>query len=260
MVNFKWAITTTLLAVGSIASASQFYVIDDIADTLQIFDTTSLTFTNVGALGVNGSDFGDLSWGSNGQLYWLSGRIDASLYTINTVTGAATLVGSHGVSDMFGLGLNEANGIMYGTQFSGGSGIFTIDQSTGAATQIGNSPGGIGGLTYVNGFGLLGTHDGGGEILRVNPDGTTTQISAGAGFIDDSDIAYDSSTGLMWAVDWSGNVFSYDTNNSFARTSVLSGQGAHDGMALISTVPEPASVAAVGLGGLALLLRRRRKN
>jgi hypothetical protein len=260
MVNLKWATLISFLAVGSIASAAQFYVVDDINDKLQLFDSTALTFTDIGSLGVAGSNFGDLSWGTDGQLYWLSGRSDNSLYRVNTTTGAATFVGNHGVTDLFGLGLNLSNGVMYGTQFSGGTGIFTVNQTTGAATQIGNSNDGLGGLTYINGFGLVGIHDGGGELYVVNTDGTTTLITSSAGGTNDSDITYDSATGLLWAADWSGNVYSYDVANSFSRTQVLSGQTSFDGIVVANPVPEPGSIAALGLGGLALLLRRRRKN
>jgi hypothetical protein len=257
MKNLRFAALAAFIVGASLASASKFYVVSDGNNMLQSFDTVTLAFTNIGALGPGG-DFGDLSYGSNGSLYWLGGRGNNSLYTVNTTTGAASLVGGHGVNDLFGLGLDQSSGIMYATQFSGGTGIFTVNQATGAATQIGTSAAGLGGITYVPGTGVLASHDGGGEFYRINADGTTTLVNAGGGFIDDCDIAFDPTTGFLWAMDWSGNVFKYDTNNSYARTTVLTGQGAHDGLVYAGVVPEPATFAVVGLGALALLRRRRR--
>ncbi len=52
-------------------------------------------------------------------MYWSAGRDNNNLYTINLLTGAATLVGTHGIGDMFALGYDGSN--LYG-QSSVGSG------------------------------------------------------------------------------------------------------------------------------------------
>jgi hypothetical protein len=45
-------------------------------------------------------------------MYWVPGRGNNNLYTINVSTGAATLVGSHGITDMFALAYDTANDLV----------------------------------------------------------------------------------------------------------------------------------------------------
>ncbi|MEW6249723.1 MAG: PEP-CTERM sorting domain-containing protein [Planctomycetota bacterium] len=53
-------------------------------------------------------------------------------------------------------------------------------------------------------------------------------------------------------MDWSGNLFRYDISAGYARTTVMTGLAAHDGLIYI---PEPAALGLLALGVLAL--RRR---
>jgi hypothetical protein len=65
------------------------------------------------------------------------------LITVNTVTGARTVVGDMGVN-MNGLSYNTLTGIMYGVGYnsvSAASELYTINLSTGAATLVGSAPG-----------------------------------------------------------------------------------------------------------------------
>ena len=63
-----------------------------------------------------------------------------NLYTINTSTGAATLVGSTGVSSPFDGIAFDATGTLYGYTPGGGPGdLYTINPATGAATLVGST-------------------------------------------------------------------------------------------------------------------------
>lgn len=254
----KKILVVALMAVAGLANADFLYAVDDSSNTLQKIDLTTLTVTSVGALGQAG-DFGDLAWGPGNTMYWISGRGNPSLYTVNTSTGAATLVGSHGVDDLFSLGYDPTSGTMYGAQFSGGTGIYTLNTSNGAATQIGNSQSGLGGMTYVPGIGMVASQDGTGSFYQVNSDGTTTLLNNGAGFINDCDIAYDPTRNAIWCADWSGILYMYDLNNNWARTQVMSGLNPMDGLEYMRAVPEPTSMIALAAGVAALLRRRRNK-
>ena len=53
-------------------------------------------------------------------------------------------------------------------------------------------------------------------------------------------------------IDWSGNLYSYDIANGYTRTTLLTGLGAHDGLAYIGSIPEPGTWALL-LSGLGLL-------
>ncbi len=72
---------------------------------------------------------------TTGTMY---GTNASNLYTINTSTGAATLVGAMGESDMEGMTFSE-NGDLYGTTGTGATNSnskYSINKSTGSATLI----------------------------------------------------------------------------------------------------------------------------
>lgn len=82
-----------------------------------------------------------------GLIYGLGGptkgaNVIPGLYTIDTDTGASTLIGSTGIEGIQGLAIDPATGRMYST---GGSvdgpslGLYEIDRNTGTATSIGGS-------------------------------------------------------------------------------------------------------------------------
>jgi len=142
-------------------------------DNLYHFDTSTKTFTDVGAL--NAPYMNALTFGSDGTLYGSSYK-NTNLYTIDTLSGAASIegagsftssgdlsfnavgdlflaadtgddtlvnvdpstgsttdIGLTGVNDLFGLAF--VDGVMYGV--SAARDLYTIDTSTGAATSIG---------------------------------------------------------------------------------------------------------------------------
>lgn len=88
--------------------------------------------TEVGPLGVGGMM--DFAFHPNGTLY---GATQTALYTINTSTGAATLVSNFsGVSMVMGITFN-ASGDLFATTFTPTSSLFSVNASTGAATLVG---------------------------------------------------------------------------------------------------------------------------
>jgi hypothetical protein len=58
-------------------------------------------------------------------------------------------------------------------------------------------------------------------------------ILSNAGFINNCGLAYDPFMDLFWAIDWSGDLFTYDPNAGYTRTLVLGGLGSHDGMTYV---------------------------
>ena len=79
-----------------------------------------------------------MTYDPNGDvLYMVDGRESNSLFAVNRSTGAATLVGSHGISDMFGLSYDSTNDVLYGN--TGPGVIYTLNVATGAATLVGAS-------------------------------------------------------------------------------------------------------------------------
>jgi hypothetical protein len=96
-----------------------------------------------------------------------------NLYSINSTTFAATLVGATGLSSLSADGLSTNSGTLY---FTDAGDLYTLNTSTGEATltgAMGSSSGvdGVGGMVYEDGT-LYGTDAAGdsqsGEIFTIN--------------------------------------------------------------------------------------------
>jgi len=264
------AVTAIILSGAvSTANAGLLYAINNTNNTLVTFDTNTLAQNVVGSLGTNIS-FGGAAYDPNSDtMYLIDGRgANNSLFTVNRTTGAASLVGSHGVNDLFGLAYDSMNNVLYGSQFSGGRGLYSLDTGTGAATVINSAMGvGIGGLAYNSLTDqLIGIRDGSGDLYDINRTTGGQSLLFNGASVNDSGLTYDPDLNLYWDIDFNGNLFSYDPNNGFARTTHLSGLGSFDGLTYLTTaintstnVPEPAPLALLGFGLLGLGFMRRRK-
>jgi hypothetical protein len=253
------------LLIAHTGHAGMLYTIADATNTLERIDTSTLVRTVVGSTGVASGDFGGLAYDAVGDtLYWAPGRGNANLYTINRSTGAASLVGAHGVNDLFGLEFDASTGSLYGTQFSGGSNLYRLNAGTGASTLVGNMGLGIGGLAYDSKRNrLVGVMDGSGSLYTVDRSTAALSLLANPGNNDDSGLAYDHNADLFYDYDWQGRLFRIDPNAGYARTTLFVGTGAHDGLAYVGdavqgTVPEPAGLGLVALGLTGLVATRRR--
>jgi len=192
-----------------------------------------------------------------------SGRGDNSIYTLNLSTGAATLVGATGLTDLFGLAYDTANNTLYGSD-SGGS-FYSINTSNGTPTLIGNNGNYTGGLAYNAGNNTMYEYAAGsGTLYSIDlGTGAATLVSSGPGFIDDGGITWDPVLGIFWADEYgSGNVD--QLNSAFTSETVVATYADHlDGIAFVgSAAPEPGTVGFIagGLAFLSLLRMRRRAN
>lgn len=116
------------------------------------------------------STMADIDFDSTGKLYGVGSIGGPQLYSINTATGKATVVGPTGLTSTTGGGLAiSASGVFYGTPTASRFG--TYDSTTGAFTNIGNptkpSGGGYGALAY-DGSVLYGLNVGSGSPPPTN--------------------------------------------------------------------------------------------
>lgn len=240
-----------LLALSSFADAGTLYAVRESDDVLIEINTDTLAMKDIGPLGTTFA-FGGLEY-ANGTLWMVPGRGNNNLFTVDVKSGKATMVGSHGVNDLFGLGYDSKNGVMYGTQFSQGTSLWELNTGTGAAKLVGNMGRGIGGLCYnYNTDQLIGVQDGAGDLFEINRQTAQTTLLYAGDYTNDSGLAYDGEKNVLWDIDWNGNLYLYDISNNYARKTMLSGLGAHDGLAF---VPEPSALALLAVAGL--LIRRR---
>jgi len=242
------------LFVTTTADAGYLYTIRTSDDMLRVLDTETLQFTNIGPIGVP-FDFGGLAWDSTNQtMYMVTGFADTNLYTVNINNGSAALVGSHGFGDMFGLAYDPTTDKLYSSRSTTGQGFYSLDRSNGSPNYIGNPGVNLDGLAYDSFRDMIvGALAGPGDLYDINrSNGSATLLYDGA-FFNNCGLAYDPETDLFWLIDWSGNLYTYDPNNGYARTQVLGALGAHDGLEFI---PEPGTLLLLALGGLSMIRRR----
>ncbi len=253
-----------LFLVTGASNAGILYSIQESNDHLISIDTDTLTFTDIGALGVT-FNFGGLAYDSNSDtLYMIGGRGNQSLYTVDRNTGSASLIGSHGITDLFGLAYDTKNDVLYaGTRFNGNN-LYSLDAGTGLSSLIGSSGSAtLDGLAYnANTDTLIDLAAGNGDIYSIDRSTALSTLLFNGDFVNNNGFAYDYDSDLYWAIDWSGNLFTYDPNAGYSRTTLLSGLGSHDGLAYVgtTTIPEPSSLAIFGLGALGFGAWRRRQS
>jgi DNA-binding beta-propeller fold protein YncE len=119
-------------------------------DTLLQLDLTTGVATLIGSFVNTAVVMHGMEWDpSTSTLY---GGSAGGVYTINTTTGEATLVGPTGFgSGIVALGYHSGRNVMYATINTATDSLYTIDRATGAATLIGplGGPTSPTGLAYV---------------------------------------------------------------------------------------------------------------
>ena len=241
-------------------------------------DTGTFAVTDVGALGVN-FQYGGLAYNSaNNKLYMVDGEGGTnSLYTVNLTTGAATLVGSHGLSELFGLAFDSSNNTLYGSQFIQNTPLRTMNTSTGAATAVGSAISAndrIGALAYDSTNNTLyGLEDclGCAQLFTINTSTGVGTLLKGTGLdTNDSGMTFDPASNRLWDVDVNNRLSYFDpTTGAQTQVTVLSFNGKEfDGLALIPgatgsdpnapvATPEPTSLLLIGTGLVWLGWRRK---
>lgn len=128
-------------------------VIYGASTALYLFSTATGAATLVGNMGLPrvgsaNSQTGDLAFDTSGNAY-VAAQVPNEpsgdqLFSLNTTTGAATLIGSIGFTGVTGLARGD-DGLMYGV--TSDSKIITVDTSTGAGTFAANLTGTTGAIT-----------------------------------------------------------------------------------------------------------------
>lgn len=213
------------------------YTVRTADNMLTRLDADTLAFQDIGPLGT-WFDFGDLAYDrSSHTLYMIDGRGLAGLYTVDLLTGAATLVGVHGVYDLFGLAWDPTTDTLYAGAAGFGSGLYRLDQATGAATAIGYPGVGLDALTWDSARGqLLGLTAGPGDLRLVDrATGAAPYITSG-GFVNNGGMTYVEGRDQYWVIDWSGFVYTFAPALGYPRATILGGLASHDGLV---HVPDP---------------------
>ena len=269
-----------VMMLGTGAARADLTYVATRAGLFGTIETSTGAFTQIGQPSRVYADFASLTFGPGGKLYALSDENNITLNTINTVTGAATLIGSTnlhnylGVNDIVSYGLaSTPDGSLFAYRGDTHSKtlLFQLDPATAAPTQIG----GVGSLIqggfqgddsgnlYATGGNIGPPYPSGKGIYRINPTtaaGTLIgESSAGAG------LALAFANHMMYSFVPDGTIDRLDLTNgqsTFVSTYNVSAIGIIYGAAAPHAVPEPSTLCltAVGLLGFAARAIRRKKS
>ncbi len=277
-----------ILTVGCLtvvdAPAAGAGLIGDVFTTGTLYDVNPQTGATSNPRTTGLTNLAGIAFSPSGELYGLTARLGEpsaqSLYQINPTTGAATLIGPTGLTNLFegDLGFDRTTGILYGVQeipATGGRELFTMNTSTGAATIIGSVEqfGDLSGLAFDKSGRLFILDDdnvnGISQLLEVNKSTaaiiSSVDLSLKLGPILGMD--FNPSTGVLYVADGSGPETSgtnslYTLDTTTGKLALIGNTGLSTGLAGLAfsanSVPEPASIALLGLGIMAVVVVGRR--
>lgn len=210
------------------------------------------------------------------KLYAIGGSFGFSLMSRfwDITEPPGSLIGSTGTSRRsvdHGLDYDVTTGTLYDyqgfTDFSGGA-LYRIDPATGIATSIGNSNSQFADGLAINKAGEAFVIDGIVNDSLYQLDLTTGDVSliGSLGFASNSNfgLSFDQ-MGTLWGLNATGEIYRIDTSTGQASSPVrvtLNGATTQltgfEGLA-IQQIPEPGSLALLGIGlaGLGFMRRRR---
>jgi hypothetical protein len=247
------------------------FVVNEAGSVLQYNPTTG-AFINKFA--TTAAYPGPLAFGADGKLYVGVGN---QVQQFNGTTGAliGTFASGHSLSSVSGMVFDGSGNLFVS---DGVNGIVDKFDSTGAfvSTFVSGQAAlvnGVGGLIF-NGSTLLvaatfgnGGPTWGNQILAFDTAGTLLGNFASGANLNGPDAMAFGPDGYLYVLNYAGgNVVRYTSAGAFVDTFIASGPGGMRGIAFVndapagpgpSGVPEPGTVALVGVGLAALLLRKR---
>lgn len=278
----------SLLVTANRAEAVQAYAlvtnpVSNSASRLYTFDTaTPGVFNLVGqSLPVTGAPFpAGLEFNPGGQLFAATNATAGWFHSINPATGAPTLIGGSGLNaghTVTDLSWDTVGNRMLALGSSGAAGsapsLYSVNTATGAASLVGTVSGAVlDGLDVslaVRGDGRIFIH---GVVTdrwysvdrntfaatQLGPEGFDSNFGQGGTF--------DLGSGTLYHAAFNNVTFNgelYSVNQTTGLGTLVGQMGLNVAASAVQVtdiairIPEPASLSVLGLGGLALVRRRK---
>lgn len=242
---------------GTEGADNAIFNLDPITGASSVFfDTSTLADNDVYAIAVN--DAANLVFYSDGDDI-ITLDYDGNFLSSVPVSGDLTIV-------FGGLAYDDVNGILYASNNS--NNLYTLDLGTGVATDLGDitNTTNLAGLDFFDGT-LYGANDSAGTLVTIDVGSLTGTSLTGypGGDVDIDGLAVGADTAFFINDNVAQGIPSFDlVSATFGTTytpayvspGIFAG-GAY--AASLSAIPEPGTVALIGIAGLGLMLRRNRK-
>jgi len=257
------AVTAVSVAV---VQASELYAVSKFAGPGLVYRLDLATGAS-SLVGPTGYDYpGDLASDTRpgSHRIWAPDVTTNTLLTIDPITGSATAVAPFSSSDkIISLAFDPIAGKLYGTSAHGfgaaGDQLYEIDPDTGGAALIGTL--GVNDVYALafNAGGLFGVSEDRRALYQISTTTGSAALVASMGLEHVYDIATRPEDNVTFAVD-SGTNTLYTLDLGSGATVAVGSYTVSNlvGLAFVSA-PEPATVALLALGGLAVLGHSRRR-
>lgn len=235
-------------------------------ETSTLYDVSHVDGTGSFPRNTGVNQLGGLAMAPNGTLYALRYAAPfGELYTLDPVSGAATLVGTTGNFPMRegGLDFDPVSGNLYGCHGTNAGELYTIDTGTGTVSFVGTVVDQLGfgvdlsALAFDAAGNLFGLKTlSAPEVYHINPSNAAVTLRVPIqGFpagIEPGGMEFDDATGTLYAV-LDNRLFILDPNTG--ATTILGPTPIRSALEVVSTcAPPPPTVCIVdtGLGSVAV--------
>ncbi len=168
--------------------------------------------------------------------------------------GSRTLYAT-GFSLPLAMTFDSAGNLFIGSGFGNGNGLITEITPGGTRSTFASSLSFPEGIAFNSTGTMFVANNGAGNIIEITPGGTQSTFATLSNSALPNLLAFNNA-GTLFVTDNSGHIDEFTAGGTESTFATQSG-GVIDGLAF-APVPEPSSLALAGLGGVALLFRRRK--